>query len=166
MNRFKCTLCNENLDINYKRHYKTVHKYANAYKCLNGSCPKIFQYYEDLSAHLTNTHELKIFNCDICQKPYQIWDSLQVHVKTHSRSKEDFKCKHCGKSLYNESYKLKHESKCSYDKNEENDLLQPRVVLKRIQVSEYLNSKPSSSNNEAFNAKSLQGWCTLLEYFT
>ena len=149
MDHFKCIECDKILDINYKRQYKTVHNYANAYKCFSESCLKIFQNYEDLSKHLTEKHQLEIFICDICQKPYQLWDSLQVPVKTYSRREDDFRCEHCGKSLYAKRYKLRHESKCSSAK-EKNDLLQPRIVLKRIQVSEYSNveSKVFKSKND------------------
>ena len=150
MDHFKCVECDKTLDkINYKRHYKTVHKYVDAHKCFNKSCLKIFQNYEDLSKHSTDIHYLKIFKCDICQKPYHIKKSLQIHLRTHSRNEDDFRCEHCGKVLYTKKYKLKHELKCNSAK-EKNVLLQPRIVLKRIQVSEYSNveSKVFKSKND------------------
>ena len=83
---FICTICptpQTILKSHLQWHYRTVHKWKNAYKCYR--CEDVFQFPDDFSEHLSSKHDIKVFMCHICHTPFTKKYNMERHVKAHSR---------------------------------------------------------------------------------
>ena len=64
-----------------------------------GYCQTIFDTRKEMQIHVTETHAgQSLFKCNICEKAYEKWSSLDIHAATH-RTDKPYLCDLCGKSF-------------------------------------------------------------------
>ena len=97
---YYCNLC----DIFYCNHYslnehkRVVHEHDDAnYDLGSDEDISIDQFDKDFSLEDENAKR-RIYQCDQCDKSYEVKSSLKVHIKTVHEGKRDHKCKECDKS--------------------------------------------------------------------
>ncbi|XP_033217720.1 zinc finger protein 2-like isoform X2 [Belonocnema kinseyi] len=64
-----------------------------------GYCQTIFDTRKEMQTHVAETHVgQSLFKCNICEKAYEKWSSLDIHAATH-RTDKPYLCDLCGKSF-------------------------------------------------------------------
>lgn len=84
-----------------KNHMQTVHVYDNiepTFGCHYEGCDKVYVNAVRLKHHIKYSHEnVDKEICEICSKTFSLKNSLDEHMKIHTRRPEDrFKCEICG----------------------------------------------------------------------
>lgn len=99
---FKCLECSfafiQKSDL--KRHIAT-HSDLKSYQCILNQCYKKFRTKRNLHSHQTNTHlNQGIFQCNVCKKQFNFYNSLRLHKKkVHGNKNIPFTCDFCGKQF-------------------------------------------------------------------
>ena len=79
---FQCHICHQSmLKSHLQSHFRTKHNWKNAWKC--HQCEQIFEFAKEFSQHLTSFHEIKVFNCDICDAPFTKKYNMERHIEVH-----------------------------------------------------------------------------------
>ena len=90
-----------------KHKFKKIHEDSkNFYRCI--ICEKTYDHRENLSSHMSNYHDERIFQCKECQKHCKGRKILLDHMKTH----QTIKCNKCDESIRANSFS-KHKLICS-----------------------------------------------------
>ena len=92
---YECDLCHRRFtqSHNLKRHKEGVHQGKRKYECKE--CYEKFKQCIDLKRHKLRVHENVTYNCDVCDRTFAHYQSLNSHRKVHQGVKK-YECKECG----------------------------------------------------------------------
>lgn len=92
----ECRHCKElfKSDDSLREHVEEKHEGRHEYKC--GECSKVYDSKRLLIGHVrrAHLHEDKEFKCDVCERQFNTRQQLQVHMLTHSITRQ-FQCDIC-----------------------------------------------------------------------
>ena len=97
--------------------HETVPEFRNRYKCPLNTCAFRTGRKGDLREHVRRRHTVertRDFECLMCQKSYFTLQSLQLHIRCHTREKA-FKCNQCDHSACSSAALYSHVKKTHQD---------------------------------------------------
>ncbi|CAH0761008.1 unnamed protein product [Diatraea saccharalis] len=108
--KLQCDYCARMFDTKTSiRRHIYGHLNLKPHKCPH--CPKKFRYVTKIQEHITQEHDdtIRNFICDICGQYYLSKKNYNMHLATHMRSDDEYKCLFCEDTFGQYSALIKHE---------------------------------------------------------
>lgn len=99
----QCDYCKKTFSNKFSlRRHIFGHLYSKPYSC--SYCPKKFQYINNRKIHEKKQHsdvtnEPGIFVCDVCKKPFLLKENLGLHLASHVKNENSYKCIYCDRQF-------------------------------------------------------------------
>lgn len=114
---FECDYCNK---IFNRKHSLVRHIYLHLgrkpHMC--PVCPKTFRILKNMKVHIDRDHcvhkvddSAEAFSCDVCDKPFLTKENLTLHLRSHVKGENMFKCIYCDKKFSYQLLLVQHEKK-------------------------------------------------------
>lgn len=114
---FECDYCNK---VFNRKHSLVRHIYLHLGRKPHACrlCPKKFRILKNMKTHVDRDHcvhsvddDAETYSCDMCDKPFLTKESLRLHLTSHAKGENSFKCIYCDKKFSYQLLLIQHEKK-------------------------------------------------------
>ncbi|KAJ0178462.1 hypothetical protein K1T71_006285 [Dendrolimus kikuchii] len=113
LSMFQCDICKKNFTSKSSiRRHMYAHLNLKPFPCPH--CRKKFRNKVTVKRHMKYHHGIKInvpdnYLCDICNRPFRLKENLALHLSTHVKTENSYKCIYCDKKFSYHLLLVKHE---------------------------------------------------------